>query len=66
MLIIRIKERRTELKITQAQLAELVGIGQSTISEIESGRHQPTIELALLIARALRTSVEELFELKQP
>ena len=65
MLIIRIKERRTELKITQAQLAELVGIGQSTISEIESGRHQPTIELALLIARALQTSVDNIFEVKQ-
>lgn len=64
MLIIRIKERRTELKITQAQLAELVGVGQSTISEIESGRHQPTIELALLIARALQTSVDNIFEIK--
>ncbi len=64
MLIIRIKERRAELKMTQAQLAELVGVGQSTISEIESGRHQPTIELALLIARALQTSVDNIFEIK--
>lgn len=64
MLIIRIKERRAELKMTQAQLAELVGVGQSTISEIESGRHQPTIELALLIARVLQTSVDNIFEIK--
>lgn len=64
MLLVHIKERRAELKMTQAQLAELVGVGQSTISEIESGRHQPTIELALLIARALQTSVDNIFELK--
>lgn len=64
MLFVHIKERRAELKMTQAQLAELVGVGQSTISEIESGRHQPTIELALLIARALQTSVYNIFELK--
>lgn len=64
MLLIHIKERRTELKITQTHLAELVGVGQSTISDIESGRHQPTIELALLIARALQTNVESLFEVK--
>lgn len=64
MLFVHIKERRAELKMTQAQLAELVGVGQSTISEIESGRHQPTIELALLIARALQTSADNIFELK--
>ena len=57
----RIKERRTELGMSQEQLAQASGIGRSTISEIEAGKHAPTVDVALSIARALGKSVEELF-----
>ena len=57
----RIKERRVELGMSQERLAQLAGIGQSTISEIEAGKHNPTVDVALCIARALGKTVEELF-----
>ena len=56
-----IKERRVELGLSQEQLAQLARIGQSTISEIEAGKHNPTVDVALKIARALEKTVEELF-----
>lgn len=57
----RIKERRVELGMSQEQLAQQARIGQSTISEIEAGKHNPTVDVALGIARALGKTVEELF-----
>lgn len=57
----RIKERRVELGLSQEQLAQQAKIGQSTISEIEAGKHNPTVDVALRIARVLEKTVEELF-----
>lgn len=57
----RIKERRVELGMSQEQLARQARIGHSTISEIEAGKHNPTVDVALKIARALEKTVEELF-----
>ena len=56
-----IKERRTELGVTQEWLAERSGVGRSTISEIENGKHIPDVEEAIAIARALNTIVEKIF-----
>lgn len=56
-----VKERRNELGITQVELAKRTGISQSTISEIESGSHQTSLENALLIADVLNTTVDRLF-----
>lgn len=56
-----VKERRNELGITQVELARRTGISQSTISEIESGSHQTSLENALLIADVLNTTVDRLF-----
>lgn len=57
----RIKETRTELGLSQAQLAEMVGVSRNTISSIETGQFSPTAKLALVICIALEKKFEELF-----
>ena len=42
----RLKEARAELKLSQSQLAELVGVSRNTISSIETGQFNPTAKLA--------------------
>ena len=59
-----IKELRTNLGMTQAQLAELVGIARVSIISIEKGRYIPTIETALSISTALAVPIEQIFWLK--
>jgi putative transcriptional regulator len=59
-----IKELRTNLGLTQAQLAELVGVARVSILAIENGRFLPTIETALSISKALGVPVERIFWLK--
>ena len=48
-----IKEVRTEKKLSQAALADLVGVSRNTISSIETGQFNPTAKLALLLCVAL-------------
>ena len=57
----RIKEARTERKLSQAALAELVGVSRNTISSIETGQVSPTAKLALILCIALDKKFEELF-----
>ena len=57
----RIKEMRTELGLSQAQLAEMVGVSRNTISSIETGQFSPTAKLALVICIALEKKFEDLF-----
>ena len=57
----RIKEARTERKLSQAALAELVGVSRNTISSIETGQFSPTAKLALILCIALDMKFEELF-----
>ena len=61
----KIKEIRTKLGLTQAQLAEIVGVSRVSIVAIETGRYIPTIETALRISQALRTPVDQIFWLKE-
>lgn len=49
--------------MTQSQLAERAGVSRQTISDIEIGKHDPTITVALLLARALGVKVDNLFKL---
>jgi len=60
-----IKELRTNLGLTQAQLAELVGVARVSIVAIENGRFLPTIETALCISKALSVPIERIFWLKE-
>ena len=55
-----IATKRKEAGLTQAQLAEMVGVGQISISRWETDRHLPTVEQFVNIADALRCSLDEL------
>ena len=57
----RLKEIRTELKLSQNQLADMVGVSRNTISSIETGQFSPTAKLALVLCIALDKKFEELF-----
>ena len=57
----RLKEIRDEKKMSQAQLAELVGVSRNTISSIETGQFNPTAKLALVLCIALEKKFEDIF-----
>ena len=57
----RLKEARAEKKLSQTQLAELVGVSRNTISSIETGQFNHTAKLALVLCIALDKKFEELF-----
>ena len=57
----RLKEARFEKKLSQSQLAEMVGVSRNTISSIETGQFNPTAKLALILCIALDKKFEELF-----
>ncbi|MFP7760379.1 helix-turn-helix transcriptional regulator [Marisediminicola sp. LYQ85] len=56
-----VRERRTLVRLTQAELASRVNVSRQTIIAIEQGDYAPSVYLALRIARALEGTVEELF-----
>ncbi|HBI85418.1 MAG TPA: transcriptional regulator [Ruminococcus sp.] len=56
-----LKAARTEKKISQAELAKMVGVSRNTISSLETGQFQPTAKLALILCIALDKKFEELF-----
>lgn len=60
----RLREERTRRGYTQAQLAELVNVSRKTINTVENGVFIPSTVLALRLAKALDTTVEELFLLR--
>lgn len=57
----RLKEMRGALGLTQAELAERVGVTRKTVNTVENGVFVPSALLALKLARALDLRVEELF-----
>ena len=59
----RIKDIRADLGLTQAQLAEAVGVTRKTINTVENGVFVPSTLLALKIARAVGRPVEQIFSI---
>lgn len=59
------KVRRAMLDLTQADVADLAGVTRKSINAIETGKMVPSVLLALKLARALGTTVESLFSIKQ-
>lgn len=51
--------------ITQAELAKRVGVVRQTIIAVEQGRFNPSVQLALKIAKELNVTVEKLFLLEE-
>jgi putative transcriptional regulator len=60
----RIKEKRAELSLTQAELAERCGVSRKTVNTVENGIFIPSTLLALKLAKALNLPVEELFSIE--
>ncbi len=59
----RLRDLRARSDLTQASLAERVGVSRKTINTVENGVFIPSTVLALKLARVLETTVEELFQL---
>lgn len=57
----KIKEARTKTKLSQQQLADMVGVSRNTISSIETGQFIPTAKLVLILCIALNMKFEDLF-----
>ena len=57
----RLKEIRSEKKLSQSDLAQLVGVSRNTISSIETGQFCPTAKLALVLCVALDRKFEDVF-----
>ncbi len=56
-----IKKYRKQAKLTQQELADFVNVRRETIIRLESGQYNPSVELALLIAKTLNVAVEDIF-----
>lgn len=54
---------RSEAGLTQAELADRVGVSRQTIIAMEKGAYTPSLDLALVLADAFKRPVEELFNL---
>jgi len=61
MLVTRIREYREKAGIRQSELAEAVGVRRETIVHLENGRYNPSLKMAMDIARFFHVSVEDLF-----
>ncbi|MBQ7498097.1 MAG: helix-turn-helix transcriptional regulator [Selenomonas sp.] len=61
-LITRIHELRREQKMSQSELAEAVGIRRETLSHLENGKYNPSLKLAMDIAKVFGKRVEDVFE----
>ena len=57
----RLKLARVERNLTQAELADLVGVTRQTIGLIEGGGYNPTLQLCIRLARATGKSLDDLF-----
>lgn len=57
----KLKEVRGERKMSQQELADLVGVSRNTISSLETGQYEPTAKLAYILCIALDMKFEELF-----
>jgi putative transcriptional regulator len=57
-----IRTLRTERELSQADLAEALGVSRQTINAIETERYTPSLPLAIALARFFERSVEEVFD----
>ncbi|MDR3981530.1 MAG: helix-turn-helix transcriptional regulator, partial [Gemmiger sp.] len=58
---LKLKAARAEKDMTQAALAEVVGVSRQTINAIEKGEYNPTINLCRAICKALGKTLDDLF-----
>jgi len=60
-----IKEFRARHNLTQEDLARKVGVRRETIVFLEKGKYNPSLQLAHDVAKALKTTIDELFIFKK-
>lgn len=60
-----IRKRREAAGLSQKDLAEQLGVSRQTINSVETGKYDPSLPLAIAIARFFRTTVEEVFDADQ-
>lgn len=58
----RIKVLRAENGWSQAELAERLGVSRQAVNAIETGKHDPSLNLAFAIANAFEQRIEDLFQ----
>ena len=58
---LKMKSARVAKDLSQQQLADLIGVSRQTISAIEKGDYNPTINLCIAICRELSKTLDELF-----
>lgn len=61
----RVRELRQDLGLSQAALGEQLDVSRQTVIAIETGRYDPSLKLALRIARQFGLTVEEIFDDQQ-
>jgi putative transcriptional regulator len=57
-----LRERRAGRGLSQGDLGKVLGVSRQTINAIETGRHLPSLPLAIALARYFDTTVEEMFK----
>jgi putative transcriptional regulator len=57
-----LRERRSERGWSQGDLAARLGVSRQTVNSIETGKYDPSLPLALAIARLFRARVEDIFD----
>ena len=60
-----VKVERARLNLTQAELAQRLGVSRQTIHAIEKNKFNPSVTLAIKMARLFKLSVEEVFFLEE-
>ena len=60
----RLRELRARHGFTQEALADVIGMSRQTVIALEKGRYNPSVQLALLVAKAMGEPVESLFWLE--
>ena len=58
----KLRELRAERGWSQADLAERAGVSRQTINAIETGKYDPSLPLAFLLARIFKLRIEEIFD----
>ena len=61
----KIHEYRKNMNLQQADLAEMVGVRRETIGKLENGKYNPSLKLAMDIAKVFGKAVEDVFQFEE-
>ena len=62
----RVRQLRLDRDLSQAALADLLGVSRQTVNAIETGKYDPSLPLAFAIARAFGKRIEDIFDPDRP